>query len=114
MSGQADNYFGHGIPDFIKSYYGEILKIVNEEKEMEWKVYPNPMEGFDLFVLFGDQLMGEFALYDLNGRAIFKNQVSRFTNREAFQVNLPGLVSGIYVVEMQSGNDLKHTKLIKR
>ncbi|ERM82963.1 hypothetical protein P872_04945 [Rhodonellum psychrophilum GCM71 = DSM 17998] len=114
MSDQPDNFVGYGIPNFTKSYYGEILEIVNVEKELEWKVYPNPLEGHDLSILFGDQLVGEFALYDLSGRNIYKRQVQRLSNREAFQVNLPGLISGIYVVEMQSGRDLKNTKLIKR
>lgn len=114
MADKPDNFFGYGIPNFTKAYYGEILEVVNWEKETEWKVYPNPLEGYDLSILFGDQLVGEFTLYDLSGRVVFKDQVSRFANRDAFQVNLPGLVSGIYVVEMQSGRDLKNAKLIKR
>ncbi len=109
-----DNLLGYGIPNFSRAYYGEILEIFTAEEKSEWSIFPNPLEGHNLFVSFGNQEEGEFTLYEMNGNVIRNNQIKRASNREAFEVYLPALPSGMYFVEMRSGKDFKRSKLIKR
>ncbi len=113
-SENPDNLIGFGIPNFPNAYNGEILDIFLAEEKSEWTIYPNPLEGYNLFVRLGNHEEGEFTIYQLNGSVVQNNQVKRTSHREAFQIQLPGLPTGMYIVQMRSGNDLKRTKLIKR
>lgn len=109
-----DNLLGYGIPNFFSAYHGEILAISLPERESNWKVYPNPIEGSDLFIQFGDQLKGEFSLIDLNGNIIQKVEVKRNSNREPFNVSVASIPRGMYLVQMQSGREINRSKLLKR
>jgi hypothetical protein len=90
------------------------LAISLPEKESDWKIYPNPIEGTDLFVQFGNHLKGEFSLIDLKGNTIQKIEVSRNSVREPFNVFLEAIPRGMYLVQMQSGREINRSKLLKR
>ncbi|RZS97080.1 S8 family serine peptidase [Cecembia calidifontis] len=107
-----DNWLGYGIPNFAKAYYGPVLGGITVE-EQEWKIYPNPLKGSELFIQFGNSEQGEFALLDLKGRVMKQASLSRGSLRDPFEVEIPELPSGIYIVEVQSGSDIKRTKLMK-
>jgi subtilisin family serine protease len=109
-----DNLLGYGIPDFSKAYFGEILSIVTLEKQSDFKVYPNPLNGGDLFIQFGKNLHGEFSLYDINGSEIQKIQIQRVSTDHPFEISLPMIPKGMFLVQMQSGREVKRTKLLKR
>jgi hypothetical protein len=111
---KPDNLLGYGIPDFSKAYYGEILSILTLEKESDFKVYPNPLNGGDLFVQFGKSLTGEFSIYDVNGKEIQKIEIQRESVSQPFEISLPNIPKGMFLVQMQSGRDVKRTKLLKR
>lgn len=107
-----DNLIGYGIPNFSGAHLGQILHVVQKEEE-NWKIYPNPLEGNSLFVQLGSKIDGEFMLMDSQGRTIQKSAMLRNNEREPFLVSLPDMPSGVYVVEIQSGNAIKRTKLMK-
>jgi subtilisin family serine protease len=107
-----DNWLGYGIPNFAKAYYGPVLGGITVE-EQEWKIYPNPLKGSELFIQFGNSEQGEFVLLDLKGRVMKQASLSRGSLRDPFEVEIPELPSGIYIVEVQSGSDIKRTKLMK-
>jgi serine protease AprX len=109
-----DNLLGYGIPDFYKAYFGEILDIVTVDREGHWKVYPNPIEGTDLFISFGSNLKGEFSLIDMHGKIIKREILTRTDLQIPFEVNLPEIRNGVYFVQMQSGKKIQRTKLMKR
>ncbi|TVP52801.1 MAG: T9SS C-terminal target domain-containing protein [Mongoliibacter sp.] len=109
-----NNDFGYGIPNFRKAYMGEILNIITVEKEDDWKVYPNPITGSSLFVNFGDWHQGDFSLTDMQGKVLTQVTVQRNTLKEPFQIDLPGLNKGMYIVEMHAGNQVRRTKLLKK
>lgn len=114
QANNPDNLLGYGIPNFVKAYFGEVLGIVEEENEDNWKVYPNPIHGTELYVKFGNQEVGEFSLIDPNGKVLQKANVKRTSIQDPFEVLIPDLPTGVYVVEMYSGNQVKRTKLMKR
>lgn len=109
-----DNLLGYGIPDFHKAYFGEILDIVTVDREGQWKVYPNPIEGTDLFISFGSNLKGEFSLIDMQGKIIKRESLKRTDLQIPFEVNLPEIRNGVYFIQMQSGKEVQRTKLMKR
>lgn len=114
QANNPDNLLGYGIPNFVKAYFGEVLGIVESENEDNWKVYPNPIHGNALFVKFGNQDSGEFSLIGSDGKVLQKVNVQRASIQEPFEVVIPDLPTGVYIVEMHSGNQLKRTKLMKR
>lgn len=114
QANQPDNFLGYGIPNFVRAYYGPILNIQNPQEMGEWKVYPNPIAGTRLNVKFGNHKSGDFSLMDLQGKLLQKVQVDRINSQEPFEILIPSLPSGVYLVEMQSGSEIKRTKLMKR
>ncbi|MFD2200635.1 S8 family serine peptidase [Shivajiella indica] len=114
LAENPDNLIGFGIPNFLKAYYGEILAIETEEKEDSWKVFPNPIYGTDLFVRFGNNVESEFYLFDTQGKVLQQSNVRRTSVQEPFYVSIPEIPSGVYILEMQTGNEVKRTKLMKR
>ncbi|SMD44683.1 Por secretion system C-terminal sorting domain-containing protein [Aquiflexum balticum DSM 16537] len=109
-----DNLLGFGIPDFKRAYFGEILSTTIIDLENNWKIYPNPVYGSELFLNFGNQLVSELSIIDMHGNLVKKETISRQSIQKPFEVSLPMISSGIYMVQMQSGKDVKRTKLMKR
>lgn len=112
LADNPDNWLGYGIPNFAKAYYGPILGGISVE-EQEWKIFPNPIKGNELFIKFGNHEQSEFYLIDLKGHVVKQASLSRSNIRDPFEVEIPELPSGVYIVELQSGSDIKRTKLMK-
>lgn len=114
LSALPDNSIGYGIPNFLRALYGEILSIGQREHEEVWKIFPNPLSGTDLFVRFGNQTESEFFLIDTQGKVLQQSNVRRASLQDPFYVPISVIPSGIYIVEMQAGSEVRRTKLIKR
>ena len=114
QSDAPDNQIGHGIPDFMKAYYGEILSVPTLREPVEWSLYPNPMIGNELFIRFGNEEMAHFTLFDISGREMIRLDLSRASTREPFFIQLPNLIAGIYVVEIRSAAGVKRERVIRR
>lgn len=109
-----DNLTGYGIPNYFQAYYGEILHVIPEKEEMVWRVYPNPLIENKLFIEFGEGNHAEFTIYSLNGKIMFEGMSKRNSPTSPFEIHLPGLASGIYIIEMRNQKIIKRGKLIKR
>ena len=110
-----DNLLGYGIPNFFRAFYGKILNVEDQQIEnSSWKVYPNPNDGAILYAEFGQKLQGEIRIYQASGALVLEQNLERFSNQVAFEVGISQLKSGLYIVEMQSGREIRRTKLIKR
>jgi serine protease AprX len=114
LSALPDNSLGYGIPNFLRALYGEILSIDQKENEEVWKIFPNPLSGTDLFVRFGNQTESEFYLIDIQGKVLQRSNVRRASLQDPYYVPISVIPSGIYIVEMQAGSEVRRTKLIKR
>ena len=90
------------------------MSIGQEENEEVWKIFPNPLSGTDLFVRFGNQTESEFYLIDTQGKVLQQSNVRRDSLQDPFYVPISVIPSGIYIVEMQAGSEVRRTKLIKR
>lgn len=112
QSEAKDNLKGFGIPNFYDAYYGEILSVQNPEN-IEWRIFPNPLEEDELTIYFGTDLEAEFTLIDMNGKTIQSQTLTRSLEKDPFRTSLEGLKSGLYIIRMQDGTSLKQVKLIK-
>lgn len=110
-----DNLLGYGIPNFFRAFNGKILNVEDQQIEnSSWKVYPNPNDGAILYAEFGQKLQGEIRIYQASGTLVLEQNLERFSNQDAFEVGISQLKSGLYIIEMQSGMEIRRTKLIKR
>jgi serine protease AprX len=114
LADNPDNSIGFGIPNFLRAYYGEVLSIGKQEEEGVWKIYPNPLSGTDLFVRFGNNTESDFYLIDTQGKVLQRSSVSRNSVQDPFYVSISEIPSGVYIVEMQAGSEVRRTKLMKR
>jgi len=109
-----DNLLGHGIPDFVKAYYGEILSSPNILEPVEWSMYPNPMTGDDLFIKFGNKYEADFILFDISGKEMVRFNINRASGSEPFRIHLPQLRAGIYIVHIRTAEGIKRARVIKK
>jgi len=115
QSGEPDNLLGYGIPNFSRAYFGEVLNVESPQNEnFYWRIYPNPNDGRILYADFGQELLAKIRVYQTDGTLIFEQDLERFTNKIAFEVEITLLKSGLYILEIQSGREIRRTKLIKR
>jgi subtilisin family serine protease len=115
QSGEPDNLLGYGIPNFSRAYFGEVLNVESPQNEnFYWRIYPNPNDGRILYADFGQELLAKIRVYQTDGTLIFEQDLERFTNKIAFEVEITRLKSGLYILEIQSGREIRRTKLIKR
>ena len=110
---KPDNQLGYGIPDFFKAYYGEILSVEDEE-EIKWKVYPNPISEEELNIHFGVGLKCEIRLIDASGRVILESALARSDAKSPYKLSLVSLKPGLYFIQLQEGSLTRHFKLIKK
>lgn len=110
---KPDNLTGYGIPKYSLAY-GEIISGVPQNGNMVWSIYPNPLIDNKLFVKFGNEYEAEFTLYNLSGKVLFKRKIERISPTIPFELDLSGLGSGIYVIEMRNSESVQRGRLIKR
>ena len=110
---KPDNLLGYGVPNFMDAYYGEILS-VEEEENQQWKVYPNPVESDEISILFGTGLRSEIEVIDTNGRILLRSEMVRTDPKSPYRVQLKGINSGIYLIQLSEGALIWKTKLLKR
>jgi subtilisin family serine protease len=111
---KPDNLIGFGIPNFRDALYGEILSVEENQEEILWKVFPNPLVADQLQIHFGTALSSEFSLLDLNGRTLISAELIRSSTKEPYQIRLEGVKSGLYVIQIQDGNQIKQAKLFRQ
>jgi len=95
--------------------YSRVRSVVFEDKN-DWNVYPNPSIGI-FNIAFKSVLNQEVTVdvYDLNGRLYFKNKISATGAMQKLKVDLSGagFSSGLYLVEVRSGERKQSFRLIK-
>ncbi len=79
------------------------------------KVYPNPASGQQLLVLDTERPENlSIHLFDISGRTVQHVYTGRSAvGEQSFNVNLDGLVPGIYIYRIGIGEDVQHLKVIK-
>jgi subtilisin family serine protease len=111
---KPDNQIGHGIPRFREALYGEILSAEESLEIIQWKIFPNPLDGDELTIYFGTDIASEFTLLDMNGRVLDRKNLSRSSTRVPYQVSVVGLKPGLYLIQLQDGQLIKRSKLMKQ
>jgi serine protease AprX len=104
------NEMGYGIPDFEVAYNNlQILGIEQQLLDEQFALYPNPVTTNVNVSFPKDVNQGEFMLFNVLGAKVLHTTISKSNNT----VDLSALVSGMYIVSIQSNNKTNSFKLIK-
>jgi hypothetical protein len=104
---------GYGIPNFREALYGALLGVTEEEVNGTL-IYPNPIISTNLFIQVGNDTRLFFQLRDGLGRLIFEKMAERQSSNVPYQIDLPVLATGIYLIQASDSNEIVTKKLIKR
>src|SRR5690606_3848897 len=75
LAGDPNSELGYGIPNFMDAYYGEILHIGQEE--LKSYIYPNPLDGNELFIHYGKEKECDFRLISPQGQVLADHNLIR-------------------------------------
>ncbi len=77
-------------------------------------IYPNPIEGGDLTIYLGTNAAPEvtISLFNVNGTSILSKKM-KSTNNE-IKLGVDGLATGVYILNIKSGNTLSNYKIIRK
>ena len=103
-----DHFLGYGIPDLNVA---QSLAVIDHNQELQaFKIYPNPVtSNLNIEVPIGIDQM-EVSVYNQIGQRILSQSI--FKNSK--HLNVSGLASGVYVIELSSIRILKTFKFIKQ
>jgi hypothetical protein len=95
------NYYRLKQTDFDGEYEYSSIASVNFEKLEEIKIYPNPNNGH--FTINGEINNAQMIIFNIVGEKVYEDQIDSISKEEkGIRVNLSGLSSGIYFVNINS------------
>lgn len=97
------------LSDTTNYYYSSLITSISEPSEISLKIYPNPTT--DFIHIEGDIKANTMVrILDIKGRLVQSEQISKYANT----VNVQGLISGLYFIQIQSGTDIITQTIIKQ
>jgi serine protease AprX len=111
---EPDNEFGYGIPNFSRAYFGIVTEIEREIQEVKLKVFPNPLDGKELFINYGSKNQCEFSLFDLNGTLLAQSTLNRNSWESPYAVEVGQLGKGMYIIQVRESNKPERVKFVKK
>lgn len=102
------NQYGYGIPDFQMALNMALLN-VDELNLNEFKIYPNPTNGFISVSIPNDGSNSKIAIYNSLGQTILEQNI----NQSNATLSLENLNSGVYFYKIASANATQTGKIIK-
>ena len=104
-----DNFLGYGIPDLQLALNNGLSVVDFEIQELELNIYPNPVEDEIRMNIPEDDIV-KVIIYNVLGKLVAEGSL---TNNSPY-LNIEYLSQGIYLAKLQSGNQSKTIKLIKK
>jgi len=99
----------------FQTYFGKNLVSVNEPKESEFEVFPNPTTGqFTITGQFDSSVPIQIEIIDAKGKIITSESVQTTNGSIVKDVDLSEYASGLYLIRIKSKTLLRTQKLIKK
>lgn len=111
---EPDTLIGYGIPDYNKIM--SVITAFEEEIDQDiYKVYPNPVDNKKLFIEFNDQSLKErieIKIHNINGLEVFKLSLTGSEMNKKLELDLNGLDTGVYLLELRSRDLADSVKIL--
>ena len=95
-------------PQYVEDIWQGVLSVTDPDPELDISLYPNPVRSEAFFINTTSPLTVK--IYNLLGELVMKTRIS--SNRDP--VNISGLSSGIFLVNLSSENSTITKKLIRQ
>jgi len=87
---------------------GEDVTIASESNTiLDFSVYPNPVKGAILYLKMQGDLQGDYTIVNMAGQTVIKGRLSS-------EINVGDLESGLYFINVNTGETVVNKKFIKR
>jgi phosphatidylserine/phosphatidylglycerophosphate/cardiolipin synthase-like enzyme len=93
--------------------YNELVVSVAERNQLEFGLYPNPTTG-QLNLELGEEITSQttISIYDISGKKVLTQNLMGTSVGQKRQIDLDDLVSGVYLLALQSGEKIGVQKLV--
>lgn len=100
--------------DGTRSFIGEIITVDYSAKE-EISIYPNPLEGDQLQLIYQTQESGTVSveIFNIAGQVITVREFQANAARNIYDIELNNLNSGIYIVKTSQGAKTQSLRFVK-
>src|SRR5690606_26407835 len=109
-----DSELGYGVPNFMDTYYGEILDLDGQKEMVLSAIYPNPLEGDLLFIKHGLGKQCDFRMISALGQVIADERLTRNSPVYPYHIELGDTPPGLYFIECKENNRVKRFRLLRR
>ncbi|MGK7397556.1 MAG: S8 family serine peptidase [Candidatus Cyclobacteriaceae bacterium M3_2C_046] len=109
-----DNLLGYGIPDFNQAQV--LITALNEIEANDFRIYPNPFKDNNFFIqpsLKYAYSFPQIQIYSLSGSLIDQLAIEKSGEPNLYQVNLPDMPNGIYILAIQAEENIHKYKIVK-
>lgn len=114
IADSPDNELGYGIPNFMDAYLGEILDMEEENEGVLSVIYPNPLEGDQLFIEFGRAKNCNIRMFTTSGTLVRDTDLDRVSHRYPYQMSLANTPPGLYFLECKENGTPQVFRLVKK
>lgn len=110
-SEDPNSELGYGVPNFLDAYYGEILDLEPEEMTESF-IFPNPLDGNELFIQYGSGNACCFRMISTQGQIIADQGLTRSSPKKPYQIRLTSTSPGLYFIECRENGNRKNFRLL--
>lgn len=114
MADSPDSELGYGVPNFMDAYLGEILELDEVEDRIIPLIYPNPLDGNELFIHYGIEKHCSFRMVSATGQIIADHRLTRNSKNIPYEVRLEYILPGLYFIECGENNDIQSFNLLRK
>ena len=110
------------LPNHLLSLFSRVARYCNvpvkylQQVDRSFMAYPNPTADFVnvRFQLNGIEDDVELNVSDMLGRMVHSEAIPNFTGQYNGQINLNNQAEGVYILQLQVGNERLHRKIVLR
>lgn len=109
LSGQVDFYENIDANVSLTIVEGELLSIEESVTTSDFSIYPNPVDSDGIFFFKSkNPVEGNLTIYTTTGKEVLRTSI----NGDAATLNIQGLSSGFYIVNIETRDRIESMKLI--
>lgn len=103
------SYAPSGVGEIVVARYDNIILGINDYQDLEFRLYPNPAVEQITIELREDSSNYQVEIIDILGRKVFDSEIQKVG-----VINISALVSGAYLVKINSANKANVVRFIKK
>ena len=113
-----DNNFGYGIPNYLRftNFIEGITAVDNSSDKSGFILHPNPLSSNELFVKGTNSIVSpnKITICNSSGTVLFTGVLKFDTSNNVARLDLDNIPAGLYMILIESGEQIQRLKLVKQ